>query len=207
MNATSLRYAASISSSVRLRRCFRTSTLIGAILFLLTASAGILMLCTARSSTYETYVCSSCGMSRTLHLERQGRITYWKRDLEEETKISEQLRASGKDKCVHNWLRMRRGSSYRPHFLKASSAADWGFSNMVLLQALRDEAFAKDLSAMPDPKSIWRDIATAFHYNSPRAEALFGEWWIKHDSLPFAAFWKTNGMTISSLARSASEGR
>ena len=81
--------------------------------------------------------------------------------------------------------------------------ADGGFENLILITAVRNPTFAKELSAMPNSLAIWHDISTAF-YSSPKLiSPIFSEWMFEGGSIAFSDFWLTNGATISSISKAA----
>lgn len=155
---------------------------------------------TPRHSSYEKYVCPSCGTLRTLHVKQIGVVTYWKKELNFETAVSRVFLADSHQQHEHQWRLMKWGCSFRKAFV--GSYGDGGFASLPLLSALDDSRFAGQLGATADRKVILETLVEGYHSQPEAVHAVFCQWYDNRDTASLTAFWASNGATIVQLVKS-----
>jgi len=147
------------------------------------------------SSFYGTYICRYCGLKRTVDSRSIAGVTYYQRVTLSDTAISRPFNSPRKQKCRHEWDLIRWGrGSWR-------EAADGGTRCHVLRMLIRDDAFARELAAMPHARQVWHAIMIAGDKSPRQADALVGDWWLAGpDHEPFARWWATNEKRVNQLA-------
>ena len=139
-----------------------------------------------RSSAYNQYLCTACGLKRAEELRKLGPVTYRHRVNFQESALSQALEIK---ECSHNWLLYRYGHSFRG--LLVGSFADGGCQSHAVPVLLDDAAFARELLEMQNPGKTWGSLVAALNSNRALDEALL-EW--RHDSEGNFARWAaTNG--------------
>jgi len=140
-----------------------------------------------KSSAYDQYVCTVCGLKRADEVRKLGPITCRRRVIFEESSVSRALRVK---ECQHSWLLYRYGHSFRG--LLVGWHADGGCQSLAVPALLQDNAFALNLAQMESPGKTWGSLVAAL--NSSRAfDEAFLEW--RHDSEngTFSSWAATNG--------------
>ena len=140
-----------------------------------------------KSSAYDQYLCTGCGLKRVEEIRKLGPLAYHRRVTFEQSSVSRALKA--KD-CQHTWLLYRYGHSFRG--LLVGSFGDGGCQSLAVPSLLRDDAFARELGRMENPVKTWGSLVAAL--NSSRAfDEAFLEW--RHDSGngSFSSWAFTNG--------------
>jgi hypothetical protein len=174
--------------------------IVAAILLVSLALAALVVLLApnqvARSTAYDQYVCTSCGVKKVEDIRKLGPLTYHRRVTFEESALSRALKA--KD-CQHSWLLYRYGHSAKRPF-GGGFFADGGCPSMNLQTALGDDLLSQELAHMENPSKTWGSFVAAL--NSSRTfDESFASWWADSDRGSFAAWAATNGFWTPNRTR------
>ena len=143
-----------------------------------------------RSSAYDQYLCTVCGLKRSDDIRRFGPVTYRNRVGYEGTALS---RALGMTNCPHNWLLYRYGHSF--HGLLVGSFIDGGCQSQAVPLLAGDPSFAQELAHLRSSGKTWGSLVAAL--NSSRAfDEAFLEWWQSSERGAFSNWAVTNGYWI-----------
>lgn len=160
---------------------------------------------TARSTSYEKYVCPSCGTLRTLYVKQMGELTYWKKDLKFETAVSRLFLKHPHHQHEHQWRLMKWGHSFRKAFV--GSYSDGGFASLPLLSALNDTQFAKQLEATANREIILQTLVEGYHSQPEAVHEVFRQWYDNRNTTSLGTFWASNGSAITQLVKSRANAR
>ena len=146
------------------------------------------------SSYFGVYVCSYCGLGRTLHIKRVAAVTYFRRITLEDTALSRALNPGRKQGCRHVWYRIHYGVSCR------WGTAD-GWTRFLEIHGLtHDEGFARQLAAMPHARQVWHAIIVAGEKSPREIHSLIDGWRDEGpDRPPFAQWWAANEKRVRQL--------
>lgn len=144
-----------------------------------------------KSTAYDQYVCTDCGLKKVEDIRKFGPIVYHRRVALEESAISRAIKMKS---CPHNWLLYRFGHSFKRPFL--SAFGDGGCPSSTLRILIGDERFAQELSRMENPSKTWASLVSAL--NSSRAfDEAFNLWWQDSDHADLSFWTETNGLTAT----------
>ncbi|MCP5524394.1 MAG: hypothetical protein H7A46_22925 [Verrucomicrobiales bacterium] len=156
------------------------------------------------ATSYEQFVCDSCGMLRTLYIKKKAGIAYWRKDTASQTETSRRLFSDGTPSCPHHWVLMKFGQSYHGWFFGAGYDADGGFATSALLTVLNDVRFAEGWETMAQPREVLHQIVAAFESRPEDAAAVLEEeWWSSQGSLSLRACLKNGDSASGTLPRSS----
>jgi hypothetical protein len=142
----------------------------------------------ARSTAYDQYLCTHCGLKRVEDTRRLGRFVYHRRVTLEGSAVSRALKV--KD-CPHSWLLYRYGHSLRRP-LGGGFFADGGCPSMNIQILLRDDGLGQELANIGNPSKTWGSLVAAL--NSSRTfDESFTLWWQDSDRGSLSAWAATNG--------------
>ena len=140
-----------------------------------------------RSSIYDQYLCTACGLKRADEIRKFGGLTYRRRVSFEESALSRSL---GVKQCRHSWLLYRYGHGFRGLLLGGN--VDGGCQSQAVPFLLGDDQFARDLAGMQSPGKTWGSLVAALNSNRALDEA-FLEWRQGTGKGTFSSWALTNG--------------
>jgi hypothetical protein len=143
----------------------------------------------ARSTAYEQYVCTRCGLEKLEDARKVSSLVYHRRVTFEDSAVSRALKVK---ECPHNWLLFRYGYSVKRFPFRNGFFADGGFPSDDLQLILRDEAFAQELARIQTPAKSWGLLVTDLKSNRAFVTA-FSSWYEDPDRGPFSDWATTNG--------------
>jgi hypothetical protein len=139
------------------------------------------------SSSYDQYLCTRCGKTKSEYIRKISSITYLRRITYEDSSVSRALKIND---CSHNWLLYRFGHSFRGPV--SGGHMDGGSKSEALRWLLHDDAFAIELARMDKPGTTWGSLVTALNSNRAFDNAIL-EWRYDSDSRNFSVWAATNG--------------
>ena len=140
-----------------------------------------------KSSVYDEYFCTGCGLEKVENMRKLGPFTYHRSVIFKESAVFRALKIRN---CSHVWLLYRFGHTYRRPF--DSTFVDGGCPSGSLPLLLIDDAFARELAGMQNPSQTWASLVGALNSNPAFDESL-AQWLEESDDWGFAAWAATNG--------------
>jgi hypothetical protein len=143
-----------------------------------------------RSSAYDRYVCTRCGLQRFDYIRKLGPITTRHRQTYEESAVSRALQVT---QCGHNWLLYRWDHSSKR--LLVGGSGQGSCQSLAVRSLLEDDQVARELARMPSPSRTWDSLLAAL--NSSRTfDEDFLKWRQASNGQGLATWAATNGSWI-----------
>jgi hypothetical protein len=172
----------------------RTLTYVAALLAILGFGVFFGPLRPAKTRAYHLYICTGCGLQKSVEESKLGPVTYSRGTAFHDTRVSNVLATNG---CGHSWFLYDSGTSGGSNSATSGlPAKKRTLAHVYIL--LDDTTFPSELTRMNDPRGTWRLLVTALETNQALNASLlewsralpyrsFGSWW-RQSSLG-----KTNG--------------
>ena len=146
-----------------------------------------------KSYAHDQYVCTVCGLRRSVIERRLGHVPYHRVETIHSTAVSRVLRRTD---CLHKWLFYKFGRGTGTVLAGYTEHADGGTKSTMMPFLLIDNKFAGELGAMQNPSQVWGTLLLALT-KSQKLDDSLSRWWMRgRERVPFAAWWKENAAGI-----------